>query len=291
MNNKLKFAIIGSLTRNTKDLLDVAIKNGHEALVFKLSEITFETIEGKMKAMHGEYDICDFDIVIFRGYNDHIYEAKLLAEMLVTKNKIIIERTLAENYVRGKMKQAMRLFERDINHPETFQASKLEGWKKIFERMTFPIIAKPVMGRKGRGIKKLDNEKEAISFFTKNSDNYLVQQYFPIKSDYRVFVVGGKVVGVFQRLINEGEYKSNIAGTKGEKIVITREMEKISIDAADAMGYEIAGVDLFEHDEKLYIIEVNVAPQWEKFKLVTGINPAEHIIEYAIKKYLQKMTK
>jgi ribosomal protein S6--L-glutamate ligase len=284
----LKFAIIGCVTENTQDLIDATKRLGHEVEILKLSEITFETIEGDLVAMHGEQDVCDFDIVIFRGYNEHIYEAQLLAEMLADNDVVVLEQTLAGGYVRGKMHQAKRLFECGINHPATFQANSLTRWKNFIDDVEFPIIAKPVFGRKGRGIQKLNDAKEAVDFFSKNNQDYLAQQFFPITSDYRVFVVGGEVVGGFQRFINEGEYKSNIHGTKAEKIELSEKMKKIAIEAANAMDYEIAGVDIFEHDGELYIIEVNVSPQWEKFKLVTGINPADHIIKHAIKRHAQK---
>ncbi len=284
----IKFAIVGSLTENTQDLLDSIKEFGHQGAVLKLSDITFETKNNVLNAMHKKQNLDDFDVVIFRGYNDHIYEAQLLAEMLVGRNKTVIEQTLAGGYVRGKMQQAKRLFERDINHPETFQANNMDGWERVLEKMEFPIIAKPILGRKGRGIKKLNTIAEAQEFFHENSGNYLAQKYFSIVSDFRIFVVGGKVIGGFQRFINEGEYKSNIRGTRAEKIEIGEEMKKISLEAVAAMEYEIAGVDLFEHEGKFYVIEVNVSPQWEKFKFVTGINPGRKIIEYAIERHLKK---
>ncbi|HAR99876.1 MAG: Alpha-aminoadipate-lysW ligase lysX [Candidatus Moranbacteria bacterium GW2011_GWC2_37_73] len=280
----LKFIIIGSLTENTQDLLDAIEKAGHQGIVCKFSEITFETIGDNLAAMCGELDICDFDVVIFRGYNNHIYEAQLLAEMLVDNDKIVIEQSLAGGYVRGKMHQAKRLFECGIDHPATFQANNFEGWKRLTEDVEFPIIAKPIFGRKGRGIQKLNTANEALEFFEKNTTEYLAQQYFPIVNDFRIFVVGGEVIGGFQRFINEGQYKSNIRGTKAEKIEVSVEMKKVALESTAAMDYEIAGVDLFEYEGKTYVIEVNVSPQWEKFKLITGINPAEYIIKYAIKK-------
>lgn len=283
----LKFAIIGSLTENTQDLLDEAKKAGHEAAVFNFADITFETKKNEFCVMHGEQNICEYDVVIFRGYNKHIYEAQLLSEMLLEKNKTVIEQTLGNYYVRGKMQQAKKLFQCGLKHPYTFQANNFKGWTKVLKAMEFPIIAKPILGRKGRGIQKLDTLEEAQEFFRINNSDYLVQQYFPITSDYRVFVVGGKVIGGFQRFINEGEYKSNIHGTRAEKINVSDKMKKIAIQATSAMNYEIAGVDLFEHEGGIYIIEVNVAPQWEKFKFVTGVNPAQHIIEYAIKKHFK----
>jgi len=282
--HKLKFAIIGSLTENTQDLLDAVKDAGHQAVVIKLAEITFETIGGKMVAKHEKQNICDFDVIIFRGYNNHIHEAQMLAEMLTDEGKTIIEQSLANGYVRGKIQQARRLLASKMNHPKTFEASSIKSWNKILKTVKFPIIAKPIMGRKGRGIVKLDSFEGAMDFFSQKKSDYLIQQYFQIVSDFRVLVVGGKVVGGFERFINEGQYKSNIAGTRAAKIVLSEKMKNLAIAATAQMGYEIAGVDLFQHKGKLYIIEVNVCPQWEKFKLVTGINPAEHIIEYAIEK-------
>ncbi|KKP94710.1 MAG: Ribosomal protein S6 modification protein (RimK) [Candidatus Moranbacteria bacterium GW2011_GWE1_36_7] len=284
----LKFGIIGDLNENAQDLLNAIEKAGHSGEVLKFSEITFETIDGDLTVMHGEQDVCDFDVVIFRGYNNHIYEAQLLAEMLEDKDKTVIEQSLSGGYVRGKMHQAKRLLECGIDHPATFQANNFEGWKRLAQDVEFPIIAKPIFGRKGRGIQKLNTKEEALEFFQSNYKDYLAQQYFPIVSDFRIFVVGGEVVGGFQRFINEGQYKSNIHGTRAEKIVVSEEMEKVALESTDAMGYEIAGVDLFEHEGKIYVIEVNVSPQWEKFKLITGINPAEHIVKYAIEKHTKK---
>ncbi len=284
----LKFAIIGPATANTKDLSEAVQLAGHHATVLKFSEIIFEIVGDVFVATRGGVDICDFDVVIFRGYDRHIEEAQLLAEMLVEKNVTIIEQTLAGCYVSGKIQQAKRLFQGGIKHPKTFQANNIEGWGNVLKELSFPILAKPILGCKGRGIQKLVTLEEAQDFFSLSRPDYLVQQYFPIVSDFRVFVVCGKVVGSFKRFINEGQYKSNIRGTRAEKIEIGEEMEKISIKATAAMGYEVAGVDLFEHDGDIYVIEVNVTPQWEKFKLVTGINPAKHIIEYAIEKRSKK---
>lgn len=283
-----KFAIIGDLTENTQDLLTAILALGHSGVVLKLADVVFETQKKVFMAKCGDYDLADFDIVIFRGYNEHIYEARLLAEMLVRKNKTIIEQTLAGSYVRGKMQQAERFLQAGINHPATFQANNLESWQKILNKMTFPIIAKPIFGRKGRGVQKLNNLQEALEFFKFNVSDYLAQQYFPIDNDFRVLIVGNRVVGGFQRFINEGQYKSNIRGTKAKKIDVDEEMKEVAIKATEAMNYELAGVDLFQHDGKFYVIEVNVSPQWEKFKFVTGIDPASDIIEYAVAKQLGK---
>lgn len=285
---KLSFAIIGTPTPNTEDLCNAVRKSGHMVQVIDLAYIRFEYGKDSMQAFFGDKNILDFDIVLFRAYNKRFYEAQLLARMLDEKGKIVIERSLAGNYVKGKLQQAEKFVKNSVPHPQIWQASSAAGWREVLKNVTFPIIAKPVFGRKGRGICKLDSLDEAQYFFDNNHDDYLAQVYMPIKGDYRVFVVGDKVIGAFKRHMMKGAYVSNKRGTPGEKVDPSEEMSRIAINAVKAVNCEISGVDLLEHNGNFYVIEANVAPQWEKFKLLTGIDPAPEIIRYAIERYLQK---
>jgi ribosomal protein S6--L-glutamate ligase len=283
---KIKIAIIGPDTDNTFDLIEAANKRIFAAESFLFKDIEIEMCADDVVAHIGEKNILDFDIVFFRGYNNHIHEAQMLASMLVENKKIVIEQSLAGKYIHGKMQQAHMFNSMKVPHPKTVHAFSLDGWKNVLSDFDFPIIIKPVFGFKGRGVVKIETFKEALSFFEKNNEvEYLAQEYFPIESDYRIFVVGGKIIGGFRRDLFEGEYKSNVHGTPAENIVIDKEMARISLAAAEAVGYEITGIDLMRFGNEIYVIEANVVPQWEKFKKVTGINPAEAIMDYAIEKY------
>jgi len=66
---------------------------------------------------------------------------------------------------------------------------------------------------------------------------------------------------------------------------MTPMLKKIALTATKALGYDIAGIDLFEYNNKYFVFEVNFSPQWQKFKEVTGISPAKDIVDLAIKKY------
>jgi glutathione synthase/RimK-type ligase-like ATP-grasp enzyme len=77
-------------------------------------------------------------------------------------------------------------------------------------------------------------------------------------------------------------------GARAEKILLTKKLETLALRATKAMNYEIAGVDIIEHKKEFYVLEINSAPQWQKFKEVTGINPAEDIVAYSLKKYYKK---
>jgi len=281
-----KFILIGPDTENTRDLLQEIEARGCSATLIKLRDVLFEFVAGRSIATWRGLDLDAFDIFIFRGYDKNLLFAQLLARNLLAQKKVVLDETLGGNYLSGKNTEALFFSQKNILHPRTYQAVSISAHKKILPNLKFPIIVKPVDGQKGQGIEKFDDVESAMAFFQKNPKNFLIQEYLPIDGDIRIFVVDGKVLGAIKRMVIPGDYRSNASlGAVAKKFLPTPAMEVLALQAVSVMDYEVAGVDLIENDGKLYILEVNIAPQWQKFKEITGINPAKHIINYAIEKY------
>jgi|WetSurMetagenome_2_1015567.scaffolds.fasta_scaffold05184_2 ribosomal protein S6--L-glutamate ligase len=287
--NKLSVVIIGPETENTADLVREIEKKGHHSSVVKLGDVFFEFNDGTFKASWKNKNFFDFDIFIFRGYNKNLLFAQILAQELLARKKTVIDETIGKRFVSSKIYEASMLAQNRINHPKTWQAVSFSSYKRILEKISFPVIAKPIDGQKGQGIEKIESKERYLSFFAKNKKGYLCQEFLKIDYDIRVLVVNGKALGAMKRHIIPGDYRSNASlGAKTEKIDLTKELAALALKAAKVMDYEIAGVDIIEHDEKLYVLEINSAPQWQKFKEVTGINPAEAIIGYSLDKHKRK---
>jgi len=287
-NKKIKFAIIGaSETENTKDLVCEIKKRGHKVYLIQPKNLVFEFSKNKkFKVKQGKIDMDKLDIFIFRGYTINIIPAKILAEKLIYNKKVVIDEVVGKKFIPSKIFESSQFAKYGINHPRTFQALDYKSYESIFNAVTFPIIVKPLYSQKGQDIIKIENKNKAKKFFKKNPSGYLIQEFLKTDSDIRVFVVGNKVIGAIRRFVLPGDFRSNASlGAKAEKIVLAKEMKTIAIKAVKAMGYEIAGVDFLKYKNKLYVLEVNSTPQWQKFKEVTGINPAKNIINYALKKY------
>jgi len=116
---------------------------------------------------------------------------------------------------------------------------------------------------------------------------FLIQPYVPNDGDYRLFVVGYKTLGGFKRMPKEEKVVMNksIGKSVGLEVVpedVAREAEK----ACRALGVEVAGVDLIRNKDtgKVYIVEVNEAPQYKIFEKRTGKNAVKAVVEYLIKK-------
>ena len=285
--NKLNFAIIGPGTENTSDLIQEIEEKGHCSSVVKLGDIFLEFADGTFKAVWDKKDFFGFDIFLLRGYNKNLSFAQIITQELLERKKTVIDEAVGKKFISSKIYEASLMAQNNINHPKTWQAISLSSYKKILEKISFPIIAKPTNGQKGQGIEKIENKEQYLSFFAENTKGYLCQEFLKIDYDIRVFVVNGKALGAMKRHIIPGDYRSNASlGAKTESIPLTKELETLALKAAKIMNYEVAGVDIIEFQGKVYVLEINSSPQWQKFKEVTGINPAKYIVGYAIEKHL-----
>jgi ribosomal protein S6--L-glutamate ligase len=84
-----------------------------------------------------------------------------------------------------------------------------------------------------------------------------------------------------------GDFRSNFHLTqKSWPVKLLPEWEEIALKAADALGLEIAGVDLIVDAEKtVRVIEVNYSPGFTGLEAATGLDIAGEIIDYVVKTY------
>ena len=107
---------------------------------------------------------------------------------------------------------------------------------------------------------------------------YMLQEYIVNKEDYRVMIIGGKVLGVMKRATGENERLKNVfSRTELPDYVLER-----AIRAAKVCEIDIAGVDVVfkEGEKEPYFWEVNRAPNYDRFVEVTGVNVAREIVGF-----------
>ncbi|MBT3356251.1 RimK family alpha-L-glutamate ligase [bacterium] len=286
----MKFLILGAIdTENTKDLELEILKKGHEVAKVNPKDFLFSVENNEFNIAASGVNLLNFDIYLLRGYNISITETRIFVEKLLSLGKIVIDEVVGEQYIPSKLFEASCLSRVGLNHPKTFSILKEESFDLFKEKLDYPVIVKPVDGQKGQDMYKFESEDQLNIFIKKNQRGWLIQECLPIDGDVRVFVVGSEVLGAIKRFTVEGDFRSNASlGANAKEFELTEEIKEIALKAKEAMNCEVAGVDLAWSKEKWYVIEVNFSPQWQKFKEITGLNPAEKIIEYAIGKYNNK---
>ena len=100
-----------------------------------------------------------------------------------------------------------------------------------------------------------------------------------------MLVVGRQVAGAMVRKAGPTEWRSNIhLGGRGIPYQKTEAEGEMAVRAAEAVGLEIAGVDMIMANDGPYLIEVNASPGFKGLMKATDVDVPGRIIEYAVGK-------
>lgn len=177
----------------------------------------------------------------------------------------------------------------------TFQFADREAINTALEDGTlkFPFIQKPNKGSKGQGV-ELISSNEALPHLATDIEKQVYQNFIKNSGDFRVFILGGRMLGAVKRIASEGSHLNNISqGGRVELVsnpeVLTK-LRKIGTTAAAVFELTLCGVDVIfdEEAQKYLFLEINTVPQWKGFQNATGINVAREVIQYCLRMHNRK---
>jgi len=146
-------------------------------------------------------------------------------------------------------------------------------------------VIKPLFGSLGHGLMRVSDpgqtRRMARAMAQMRSVFYVQRVIDHGGRDYRVFVVGGRVLGAIERRAPDGQWRTNVAiGGLARAVTLPPEAEALAVRAADAVGADYAGVDLLpSSDGQLFVLEVNGIPGWRGLQQATGLDVAGAIVE------------
>ncbi len=161
-------------------------------------------------------------------------------------------------------------------------------YEQVLERLGLPMIIKEGHGSFGMKVYLIETEEQ---FYEKTDElrgiDYVFQKFIATSRgrDIRVNIVGGEIVAAMYRH-SETDFRANITnGGVATVIELTEQQKALAIQAAHAVGAEFAGVDLlFGDNEEPLVCEVNAAAHIRNIYNVTGINVADAMIAYILRK-------
>ncbi len=197
----------------------------------------------------------------------------------------------------NKAKQYLELSKHGIPMPETIIAPKVYPafsirdsgyYEQVLTRLGLPMVIKEGHGSFGMKVYLIETEEQ---FYDKTEElrgiDYVFQKFIATSRgrDIRVNIVGGEIVAAMYRY-SETDFRANITnGGVASKIELTEQQKSLAIQASHAVGAEFAGVDLlFGEDEEPLVCEVNAAAHIRNIYNVTGINVADAMIAYILRK-------
>ena len=267
---------------NLYEMLSLAFKNRGVSLLTKKAEDISLEVHAEIKNKP--------DFVIF--WDKDIY----LAERLEKQGIRLFNSSSAINLCDNKILMYQALAASHIKIPKTYIAPKtFEGLNynhrrfinKIIKEIGFPLIVKEAYGSFGEQV-YLAKDKDDLNRIIDGLGykDFLMQEYIKESKgkDIRINVVGNQVIASMLRS-NEQDFRSNISsGGHGSKIDPEKDFIDLAVNATKALGLDFAGVDVLFGKDGPIICEVNSNPQFGSTLKYTGVNLADYIADYIIKK-------
>ncbi len=222
-----------------------------------------------------------------KNHEQAIEDRKLAMQNIMNRATLINRCSSIFPYAREKFFQQKHVSEKlpFINCIPTFQFQTKDEIIQAIENkiLHLPFITKPNIGSKGNGVILIRNIYN-LEQCEKNFSEMVFQNFIKNSGDYRVFILGGKAIGVIKRIAKNGGFLNNISqGGSAETVTDTKILKilnNIGSAVASAFHLTICGVDIIydEIEKKFFFLEVNTTPQWRGFQGTTKINVAKDIL-------------
>ncbi len=272
---------------STKRLKEAGLERGHEILVLDHLKCSVVSEHNNPKILYKGKELENVDAVIPRIGSSVTFYGTAIVRQFEMQGTFPANSSVAIVRSRDKLRSIQIFSRHDIGIPKTVFANHPKDVNNIIAEVGgTPCIIKLLEGTQGIGVVLAETKKAAKSvieaFYGLNA-NILVQEFIEEAggADIRAFVVNGKVVGAMKRQGAEGEFRSNLhRGGTSTMIKLSRQEKKMAIDAAKAMGLNVAGVDMIQSARGPLILEVNSSPGLEGIEKSTGKDIAGEIIKF-----------
>jgi [lysine-biosynthesis-protein LysW]--L-2-aminoadipate ligase len=229
-----------------------------------------------------------YDVVLERSisFGRGLYATQILnAWGIPTVNMASVAATCGD-----KLATTNALMQAKVPQPNVRVAFTPESALAAIEEMGYPVVLKPVIGSWGRMVSKI-NDRDAAEAILEHREvlgNYQ-HQIFYIQEfirkpgrDIRTFAVGDETICAIYRT-SEHWITNTARGGTATVCPVTPELNRICVDAANAVGGGVLAVDLLEDpDRGLLVNEINHTMEFHTTVPTTGVDIPGYIIDYAV---------
>ena len=292
---------IGILTTHTEKeedqrLLQAANEKGYTARTLHALKCSISICKDIPEVYYDGRAISkDFDIIIPRIDTPHTEYGFTILKQFESMHVFTSELARGLMLGRDKLQCMQRLLKKDVPFPTTGYAYSKEDFENVIHIAGgVPLVIKLVEGTEGVGVFLADDMKHAVNLlktFKQLSTPLIVQKFIEESSgtDLRVFVIGGKIAAAMERTSKDGDFRANISlGGQSKNVDLTPEEKDAAIRASEAVGVNVAGVDLVQSNNGPLVLEINTSPdfggEWG-LENITNVDIAGAIVDHAVESY------
>ena len=287
---KQSILIIGSDEKwEERALLAEAEKQMLEARFIMAGDVTVFLDENRARLFYGDEEITELfyrSKIIFRRTRGAMDKMFVLANLADSGHQAVYTDSVQSIMNNLNKVHSMHLaITKHIRHiPTVFVINGQEFDIKAFG-LSLPLVIKPACGRHGEGVIFVEDQQTLNKTLADNNQSVLVQKALDIKREYRIFVVGGKCLGVIEKIPEEGSRVANYAaGAEFRQAEIPEQYIQDAVEICRQEKIDIGGVDIAFADDHYYLLEVNRCPEFKAFNKATGIDVSKEIIYFISQK-------
>jgi ribosomal protein S6--L-glutamate ligase len=272
---------------STSRIVEAAEKRGHQVVVIDPLLCYMDITTHRPTVYFRSRKLDDFDAVIPRIGASVTFYATAVLRQFEMMGVYSLNESVAISRSRDKLRAMQLLSRKGIGMPVTGFAHSTKMSSELIKLVGgAPLVIKLLEGTQGKGVVLAETQQAAesvIDAFRDLDEYFLVQEFIKEAegADIRAFVIGGKVVASMMRKAKVGDFRSNLhRGGTAVDVKLTPEERKTATRAADAMGLNVAGVDILRSKHGPLVIEVNSSPGLEGIEKYTGKDVSGMMIEY-----------
>jgi len=142
-----------------------------------------------------------------------------------------------------------------------------------FDRFESPVVVKPNSTTRGVGVAKAHDVDSLLGivdyvdlvhdYRATGDKSYLIQEYLPDATDYRVMVLDGEYVGAVERRLpaDEDRWKHNVhRGADATGVDLAEDLRRLAERVARTLDIRFVGVDLLVTPDRVVVNETNARP-------------------------------
>lgn len=249
-----------------------------------------------LTALAGDFDVAvdlksqtDFftDFVVWRTSRLPTSQMASLYEFM--KNSKVLNKAVIQNRALRSKDYQQRLVQDQTSVP-TIPTYIFESVTELIQAvdsgdLVFPFIVKPRSAGKGMGVRLVSSlqDLDSVDYL-----KVLFQPFIHNNGDYRVLMLGGKMLGAMRRIAASGSILNNVS--QGGTAVAVKDpilLERLyayGLEIALATGLDFFGLDIIEEQQSgnLRFMEINVAPEWAGFEKVHTVSVADEVLDWLI---------
>lgn len=267
---------------NIIDLKIIGERKGHKVDLFKNGEFNLIIDQEKTSLYYNKktFDPCDYDIILNRLSVREKSNAEYYIVNEFTKRGVpVINSPDSIMKARNKLLSLQIMSSLGVKITRSAIIRRPEDIDNVLHQFSFPLIIKNIFGSLGSSTLLVYDIKQLISTIDwiwniNRNEIFLIQDFIRSEdntvSDFRVFILGGEIIGAMKRTNSEKDFRANFKrGASVANAILTDEEKKQCLMISEKFGLEIAGVDFIRTCEGPVFLEINSNPGLDGIRQAT----------------------